>query len=366
VSSVVVLIPAYEPDRRLIDLVNRLGHHRIIVVDDGSGAAYAAVFARVRDLGAEVITVAHNRGKGHALKVGFAYVRSHLPGHDVVCADSDGQHSPEDIEAVADRLAATDAAMVLGARRFTGQVPARSRFGNAVTRTAYRLATGRALLDTQTGLRGYPARMLGWLGEVGGEKFEYELRLLLRAAREGLHVEEVEIATIYLAGNASSHFRPLRDSARIYGRLLAFSASSLLAFAVDAVLLLTLATLTDSLAGAAIVARLVSATMNYQINRAWVFGSRYGLAPAATSARRYAALALTVLVANVILLEALTVLTGSVVAAKAMTEVSLFAASFVAQKYVVFPRRAAASQRNLRPIPAAAPREPVAGVAVPR
>jgi len=352
----VVLIPAYQPDHRLIDLVHRLGHHRIVVVDDGSGAAYTRVFEQVRDLGAELLTLPDNHGKGYALKTGFAHVRARFPGEDVVCADSDGQHRPEDIDAVADRLAATDAAMVLGARRFTGPVPARSRYGNAVTRLAYRLATGQALLDTQTGLRAYPARMLGWLGEVGGDKFEYELRLLLRAAREGLHLEEVEIATIYLAGNASSHFRPLRDSARIYGRLLAFSASSLLAFTVDAALLFTLSALTGSVVGAAIAARLVSATMNYQINRAWVFGSRRGTVRSATSARRYAALALAMLVANVILLKSLTVLTGSLVAAKAMTEISLFAASFLTQKYAVFGRRSPAPLQIRAEAPVAVPR----------
>jgi putative flippase GtrA len=341
VPGVVVLIPAYEPDGRLVELVARLGHHRILVVDDGSGPAHAAVFARVRALGAEVLTLARNRGKGHALKAGFAHMRAHLPGRDVVCADSDGQHSPEDIEAVAGRLASTGAAMVLGARRFTGPVPARSRYGNAVTRAAFRLATGRSLLDTQTGLRGYPARMLGWLGEVGGDKFEYELRLLLRAAREGLRLEEVEIATIYLAGNVSSHFRPLRDSARIYGRLLAFCASSLLAFAVDAALLLTLATPTHSIVGAAVAARLVSATLNYRINRAWVFAARPGAVPAAASARRYAVLAVTVLAANVVALKALSALTGSLVVAKVLTEASLFVAGFLAQKHVVFPHRAA-------------------------
>jgi hypothetical protein len=59
----------------------------------------------------------------------------------VVCTDSDGQHRPEDIEAVAERVGAGPA-MVLGVRRFTGRVPARSRFGNAATGLFFHLATG--------------------------------------------------------------------------------------------------------------------------------------------------------------------------------------------------------------------------------
>lgn len=340
----VVLVPAFEPDTRLIDLVRRIRHHDIVIVDDGSGPAYHHVFAAVRELGAEVVTLPENRGKGSALKVGFAHVRDRHPGQAVVCADSDGQHTPADIEAVAARLAETDPAMVLGARRFTGDVPARSKIGNAATRLAFGLVTGRRLADTQTGLRGYPARMLPWLIAVDGDRFEYELRLLLRAVREDLPIEEVDIATIYLDHNASSHFRPIQDSWRIYRPLLAFAASSLLGFAVDTVLLFALASLTGAVAASAILARLVSATVNYRVNHTWVFKSPLSRR---TSALRYAALAACLLAANVVLLETLTLLTDSLVIAKIATELLLFGASFVAQSRVVFARPAARLWRPL-------------------
>ena len=331
----IVLIPAYEPGDTLVDLVRSLGHRTVVVVDDGSGPGYAPVFAAVRELGAAVITSERNRGKGHALRTGFAYIRDRHPGRGVVCADSDGQHRPSDIEAVARHVAVSGAAMVLGGRRFTGAVPARSRFGNAVTRAAFRLVTGVSLEDTQTGLRAYPARMLPWLGRVSGDRFEYEQRLLLRAAREGLPIAEVEIATVYLRDNASSHFRPVVDSLRVYRPLLAFAASSLLAFAVDTVALLGLVALTGNLALSAVAARLISATGNYAVNRAHVFGGRAG----PRSGLRYAALAVLLLLANIALLRALTGITGSVLAAKLLTEVSLFATSFLVQRFLVFPFR---------------------------
>ena len=116
-------------------------------------------------------------------------------------------------------------------------------------------------VDTQTGLRGYPARMLPWLVSEGGDGFEYELRLLLRAAREGLRIQEVEVETVYLDANASSHFRPLQDSARVYLPLLAFALSSLLGFVVDAAVLLVLAGLTGQVALSAVGARVVSGTV---------------------------------------------------------------------------------------------------------
>ena len=198
-----------------------------------------------------MITLPFNQGKGRALRAGFARARTHHPGESVVCADSDGQHRPEEVEAVADRLADGDPAMVLGARRFAGQVPARSWVGNRVTAAAFAAATGLRLTDTQTGLRANPSRMLPWLEEMTGDRFEYELRLLVRAAREQLAVVEVEIATVYLDHNASSHFRPVRDSVRVLTPLVTFAASSLLGFVVDTVALLALVALTGSLAGSA-------------------------------------------------------------------------------------------------------------------
>ncbi|WP_045742922.1 glycosyltransferase [Actinoplanes rectilineatus] len=334
----IVLIPAYQPDHRLVDLVRQLAR-RVVVVDDGSGPAYTRVFDEARAAGAEIVTLKRNRGKGAALKIGFGHIEAHHRGHDVVCADSDGQHRPQDIEAVAARLEATGAPMVLGVRRFTGRVPARSRFGNATTRLLFLLVTGCAITDTQTGLRGYPATMLRRLGEVPGERFEYELRLLLTAARERMPIEEVEIATVYLDGNSSSHFRPLQDSARIYAPLLAFAGSSLLAFAIDAALLAVLVAATGQVVLSAVLARLVSATVNYTVNRRAVFHAS-GSVPHRRAAPRYAALAAVSLTANVLLLSGLSNLLGSLVVAKLVTEVTLFLAGFLIQRSFVYQRPA--------------------------
>jgi glycosyltransferase involved in cell wall biosynthesis len=227
----IVLVPAYQPGHPLLTLVTELRDAApgtgVVVVDDGSAPASAQVLDAVRDLGCTVLRHATNRGKGAALKTGFRHVAAAHPGHDVVCADADGQHAVADILRVADHVRRTGR-MTLGVRGFEGDVPLRSRFGNGVTRLLFRAATGHPVRDTQTGLRAYPAGLLDWLQSVPGERFEYEMNLLLHAARDGHPIDETVIATTYVDDNASSHFGPLTDSARIYGPLLRFAASSLL------------------------------------------------------------------------------------------------------------------------------------------
>lgn len=217
-----VLIPSYEPDQHLIDVVAELrrwapGWH-VLIVDDGSSLQCASIFTMAAALGATVLTHDANRGKGAALKTGFAWLREHAAGQTVVCADSDGQHLVPDIVRVGS--AVRPGTMVLGGRRFAGKVPMRSRFGNSVTRHVFRALSGVPVYDTQTGLRAYPAELLDWLATVPGERFEYEFQALLRARTAGIRIVEVEISTVYEVERRSSHFRTVRDSMRIYAPLL--------------------------------------------------------------------------------------------------------------------------------------------------
>lgn len=231
----IALIPAYEPDGKLVALVRALSREglEVWIVDDGSGAAYRPVFDEAADFG----TVLHtpvNRGKGAALKTGLAAIRQAVePPFTVVTADADGQHRIGDVLRVLEEAAARPKALVLGCRDFRGNVPLRSRMGNSLTRLVFRLNTGKRIYDTQTGLRAFSHLQLPLLLDVDGARYEYEMNVLKEYARTGLELREVPIETVYLEGNRSSHFHPLRDSFRIYRQLLGFSASSLLCFGLD-------------------------------------------------------------------------------------------------------------------------------------
>ena len=217
---IVICIPAYEPDDRLIDIaesLERSGFTRIVITDDGSGRAYTPVFVRAEELGCIIVRHEHNLGKGAALKTAIEKAaRQFGTGIGIVTADADGQHLPQDIIRVCDALTGNPDHLVLGVRDFdSGNVPARSAFGNRITSALFRLGTGVSCSDTQTGLRGIPPQLVPLAQRVKGDRFDSEMNFLAEAVRVAPLIT-IPIETVYEKGNAGSHFRPVRDSLLIY------------------------------------------------------------------------------------------------------------------------------------------------------
>ena len=354
----IALIPAYEPEEKIKGLTAELIEKGfdIVVVDDGSGPDHAELFEELSQK-ATVLTHSENRGKGAALKTGLNYINKYMAytesvltpagaetisGRDavIVTVDADGQHLPDDVLRVAEISAQRRDALVLGSRALSEDIPVRSRFGNTVTRHVYSAATGVRIHDTQTGLRAFHRCLIPRLLRIEGDRYEYEINMLMQLASEGVPIIEERIETVYEDNNSGSHFRTVRDSFRIYKEILKFSASSLVSFAIDygmyALLLAVTgaAGIANSLVISNIGARLVSGTANYAMNRKLVFKSRTGFA---RSAVQYFLLAAFILAGNTIVLSTLAGTLGiNRFAAKLITEVIFFAISWTVQKYVIF------------------------------
>ena len=338
-----VLIPAWQPERRLVDLARALlaaGFGRVVVVDDGSRAECAPVFADLEAI--EHVTVlrhAANLGKGRALKTGFNFLLNLTATGEaiagVVTADADGQHTAEDITRVGEALAGSDVSPVLGMRSFAGDVPLRSRVGNLLTRRVFAFLTGTELTDTQTGLRGLPLRALPALLTLDGERYEYEMTMLAHLCRSGPRPREVPIATVYFEGNRGSHFDPVWDSMRIWFVLLRFYASSLLAAGLDLLLFTICFWMTGAVLLSVVVGRL-SSLVNFWVNRRFVFGSRGALRGPLW---RYYTLAVLVGAASYGLILTLhSYARWPVLASKVSVDVLLSLVSFSAQRTFVFRR----------------------------
>lgn len=233
-SRPLVLIPAYKPAFGLPSIVRSLldsgDVEAVIVVDDGSGPESEPVFSKLAGVqGVVLIRRAANGGKGAALKTGLAFIAAHYPlCPGIVTADADGQHDPADIVRIAHALGENPGDLVLGVRSFGSGVPLRSRFGNELTRHLFNLLSGQKVTDTQTGLRGIPVDMVPVLAGLSPNGYDFELEMLLECRKHQRIIRESAIQTIYTYGNKSSHFRPLRDSIRIYAVFLRFIKKSLI------------------------------------------------------------------------------------------------------------------------------------------
>ena len=166
----------------------------------------------------EVVTHASNRGKGVALRSGFAWL-AERGFQTAVTVDADGQHRAEDALLLAKHPAPADA-IVLGVRDLARDgAPKPSRFSNGFSNWWVSRFAGQALSDTQCGLRRYPLRETLAL-DAGGRGYGFESEILVRAARSGVPIVEVPVSVIYPPrAERLSHFHVVRDPARIVLRL---------------------------------------------------------------------------------------------------------------------------------------------------
>jgi glycosyltransferase involved in cell wall biosynthesis len=244
--NVVLVIPAYNPGPELEPLVREMiripgEFASVILVDDGSEPQRRELFDRLAALpGVTVLRHAVNLGKGTALKTALNEALCRFPeSAGAVTADADGQHTPSDIRAVARMLDDGAADLILGARRFSRDIPLRSMVGNRIILTLFRLLVGRRLSDTQTGLRGIASRVIAPLLHIGHSGYEFELDMLIMSKHHGWSIAEVPIETVYIDDNRSSHFRPIRDSIHISMQLFRFVGVSLATAAIDYAIFVT-------------------------------------------------------------------------------------------------------------------------------
>ncbi len=279
---VCIVIPAYEPGGEFVPYAQEVlaaGLGPVLVVDDGSGPAYAPVFAALAEMGCTVLTHEQNRGKGAALKTALRWYGAHEDGcAGIVTADCDGQHTVKDVRRVCEAMEACPGTLVLGCRDFGPGTPARSATGNRVTSAAMRVLYNIDLKDTQTGLRGIPNGMHGDLLEVRGERYEYELNMLIYAKQRSIPYTIVPIETVYFNNNEGSHYRTVADSARIIHQLgsglVQYAMSAGLSVVVDVFVYCVLVKwlllglpLAPRLFFAAVIARTLSSVVNYTCNR---------------------------------------------------------------------------------------------------
>ena len=228
-----------------------------------------------------------------------------------------------------------------------------------MTSFVFRVLYGQWLPDTQTGLRAFERKLLDFMMDVAGDRFEYEMNVLIRCAEHKLPMRAITIETVYEDDNKGTHFHPIRDSWRIYKLLLGsffrYSAASILSFLVDYLVLsllmfwvfkdrpdVTLLGIPFSFKAlvATPIARLCSAPVNFLLNKHFVFqaGQSRG------AVKRYVILAVCSLVITTLLFGFLDhyVNTPALhILLKIIIDVAMYMVNYRIQKAWVFPPKKA-------------------------
>lgn len=209
-----VLIPTYNNHKTLKRVLDGvlIFTDNVIVVNDGSTDTTAEILQQYPTI--TVIHLEKNRGKGHALRLGFQKALS-MGFSYAITIDSDGQHYPDDIPVFVAALKKENRdVLLIGSRNMSQEgIPRKSSFGNHFSNFWYKFETGIALEDTQSGYRLYPLRKIP--KRYFTPKFEFEIEVIVRAAWDGVPVKNVPVKVLYDPAERVSHFRPFQDFTRI-------------------------------------------------------------------------------------------------------------------------------------------------------
>jgi glycosyltransferase involved in cell wall biosynthesis len=211
--NVLALIPALNAAESIGAVIRdcKMVNENVVVIDDGSADHTAEV---ARAAGAQVVTHAVNRGKGAALKSGFAYALEH--GYDaVITLDADGQHLPREIPKFLAAHQETGADLIIGGRaHLFGEMLPRRRFANRFSARCIAYVSKTNVTDSQSGFRLYSARLLGAI-RLRSDGFDLESEVIVQAGCRGFKVITIPIDLGFVDGQSTSHYKPLGDTLRI-------------------------------------------------------------------------------------------------------------------------------------------------------
>ena len=203
--NIAILIPAYNTEKYLPSLIDRIlsvYNGKIIIIDDGSISSISYSHGSV-----DMLKNEKNMGKGYSLLKGMRYAFDQ--GFDaVITLDSDGQHDPKYITSF---LNNNRADIVIGTRKFDGNMPFHRRLSNTISSKLVSMLAGVDIPDSQSGYRMYLLRPILSLS-LKEKGFQFESEVLICAGRKGYRFNSIPISTLY--SNEDSNINSIMDTLR--------------------------------------------------------------------------------------------------------------------------------------------------------
>lgn len=349
-SVMIAVIPAYRPDSKLNKLVSELlalEGFSVVVVDDGSGEDYRDFFSSV-DGRASILTHEKKLGSGAAFRTAFRFIKSNGsfdPEDGVVMIDPDLGYTVDDAALVSEKWRENRGSLVTGGIRFD-KAPFMRRIGEGVIRTVFAVSTGVRIRDIHSGLRAFSVSDVDTMLGISGDGREYELNQLVYLSKMHKPIIEADLHAVPFE-KSSPHRTTASDALRICKTVLSFLGSSVTSWVIDYVLLLGLNELfrahiertgelftikdADPKLPAVVIARIVSSTVNYLLNRRVVFKSGSRL-----SVLLYFITVGALLALNYLLLDLMTRAGIPLWIAQIMAQIIIYPLSFFLQRKFVF------------------------------
>lgn len=161
-----IIIPAYNEElniERVVDkLVLEYPQYDYVVINDGSKDNTAKICRRN---GYNLVDLKVNTGLAGAFQTGMKYAYA----KDYDCAiqfDGDGQHNPDNIAAMIERMEKEELDIVIGSRFVSQKKPISPRMiGNTLIEGCIMLTTGKVIHDPTSGMRLFNRRMIKKLAQ---------------------------------------------------------------------------------------------------------------------------------------------------------------------------------------------------------
>jgi glycosyltransferase involved in cell wall biosynthesis len=206
-KNTIVIIPAYNEEKNIYDLVKKIKDlgYRVAVIDDCSKDR---TFELASAAGAEVIKHMINMGYGVALQTGYKYALT-FGYENIVQLDADGQHDPQYIKTLLIPIINGEADICIGSR-FSGVGNYKPQFfrkvGIVFFRTILRILTGRLISDPTSGFQAMDKKIFNYLSQDTFPDDYPDADIIYMLLRAGARVKEVPVAMNYNKEN-SMHSR---------------------------------------------------------------------------------------------------------------------------------------------------------------
>ncbi|MCU0572573.1 MAG: glycosyltransferase family 2 protein [Syntrophobacteraceae bacterium] len=213
--EVSIIIPANNEEVGIGAVIHRINRvmagldhsYEIIVVDDGSLDDTAA---EAESAGARVVRHPYNIGNGAAVKTGIRNAR----GSIMVMLDGDGQHPPEQIPDLLEKLRNHD--MVVAARTRDSETSAHRDLANRIYNGFASYVCSRRIEDLTSGFRAIRSNIARQFVSLLPNKFSYPTTITLATVRSGYSLAYVPVQTARRQANSRSKIRLFRDGSRFF------------------------------------------------------------------------------------------------------------------------------------------------------